>query len=349
MPWRETRDPYRIWVSEIMLQQTQVATVIPYYHRFVDRFPTVSELAKAPLDEVLKLWEGLGYYSRARNLHAAAKTIIDEGFTQLPVTPDALKRLPGIGDYTAAAVLSIANGTTLPAVDGNVKRVIARLKKVADPINVSASFKVYKNLAEGLLYRKDAGNYNQAMMELGALICKPKQPDCDNCPISSECEAYKTGTVLSYPVVNQRSAVPTYQISVGVVRRSDTLLITRRSEQGLLGGLWEFPGGKIKQGESAQHACIREIEEETGLKVDVVDHLATVKHAYTHFKIVMQVFVCRYLSGDIRLEGPTDYAWITPEQFTHYAFPKANHKFIPRLKQWLLQTADEASPGGLSE
>ncbi len=316
-----------------MLQQTQVNTVIPYYNNFIAAFPTISALAEADPDSVLKRWEGLGYYSRARNLHAAAINIYHRHNGKLPATLSELKKLSGIGEYTAAAILSIAFNKPAAAVDGNIKRVFSRLKALPEPVNQAASTKVYQRLAEQLLSHDDPGDYNQALMDLGALICKPRNPDCKNCPLSHLCEAKNSNRVSEFPVVIKKSKVPTHRIAVAVVIKRELLLITKRGDKGLLGGLWEFPGGKLKAGEKARDACLREVEEETGLKVELVSHLTRVKHAYTHFKIEMEVFICRFVSGSVRLSGPVDYKWIELHQIDEYPFPKANHKFIPLLKK----------------
>lgn len=335
LPWRATKDPYHIWVSEIMLQQTQVGTVIPYYQRFLNRFPTIASLAEADLEEVLKLWEGLGYYSRARNLHQAAIFLNESNAITLPADLAEMKKLPGIGDYTAAAILSIAFQKPYPAVDGNIKRVYARLFQIETPINTPASAKVFKKSATENFNSQHPGEYNQALMDLGAMICKPTQPHCHQCPINTFCDAYESGTVDQYPKKVARKKTPVYQIAVAVVLKGEYFLITRRKEQGLLGGLWEFPGGKLEENEKAEDACCREVKEETGLNVSLITHLASVQHAYTHFKIEMEVFVCRYESGKVKLAGPIDYRWISVNQIADFPFPKANHKFIPKLKNWL--------------
>ncbi len=332
LPWRRTKDAYRILVSEVMLQQTRVDTVVGYYERFLARFPNVRRLAEAPLDDVLKQWEGLGYYARARNLHKAAKVLITKPGGRVPDSKDLIRTLPGVGEYIAAAVLSIAYGVPLAVVDGNVKRVIARLEQVATPVNDPAAMRVFSPRAFDLLDKTDPGSFNQAMMELGALICTPQAPKCDTCPVSPYCAAKRHDAVLGYPKTIQRRAVPTVEIAVGVVRRAGRLLITKRSEDGLLGGLYEFPGGKMEPGETAEAACRRELLEEVGLSVQVGEKIATVRHAYTHFKIVMHVFVCREPSGRVRLNGPTAFRWVRPSELRSYPFPKANLKFMHLLE-----------------
>ncbi|MBI9091676.1 MAG: A/G-specific adenine glycosylase [Desulfobacterium sp.] len=331
LPWRETADAYGIWVSEVMLQQTQVATVIPYYNRFMAAFPTVTALADADQEAILKLWEGLGYYARARNLHKAARVVVDQFDGVIPGEKEAFKSLPGVGDYIAAAVLSIAFDLPLAVVDGNVKRVLARLCTLDAPVNHSPSHKKFQALADDLLDCSVPCQFNQAMMELGALVCTPKNPGCDTCPLRQQCRAVQTETVAAYPRRNKTKPVPTHHIAVGVVEKGDTLLITQRKQEGLLGGLWEFPGGKVEKNEDAPSACVREIAEETGIKVAILSHLTRVKHAYTHFKIEMDVYLCRYVSGRVQLDGPVDHRWIRLPEIQAYPFPKANHKFIPLL------------------
>lgn len=335
LPWREDTDPYRIWISEVMLQQTQVKTAVPYYEKFILRFPDIRLLAKADLQEVLKLWEGLGYYGRARNLHKAAGIIVEKYQGALPGDIRLLRNLPGIGDYIASAVSSIAYGRAHSVVDGNVKRVLARLLKIKLPINTQASNKTFKGAADRLLLTNHPGKYNQAIMELGALICTPKRPDCISCPVRGLCEACQSNTVENYPNRINTPKTPQIPIATGVVCKGNKILITRRKPQGLLGGLWEFPGGKIRKGETAEAACIREIREETNLRVTVGEHLTRIRHAYTHLKIVMDVFICSYVGGRIRLKGPDNFFWIRPNEIDDYPFPGANHKFIPMLKEYL--------------
>jgi A/G-specific adenine glycosylase len=331
LPWRRSKNAYRIWVSEVMLQQTQVNTVLGYYRPFLKTFPNIKKLADADLQSVLKVWEGMGYYARARNLHRAAKAVRQDHGGRIPHTWEAFHSLPGVGDYIAAAVLSMAFAQPFAVVDGNVKRVLARLHKIQAPVNQAGSLKRFKKAADRLLDSQQPGIFNQALMELGALICKPRNPACNVCPLNPFCRAYKTSQVSRFPIPRQPKTTPQFHIAVGVVFKKDRVLITQRKADGLLGGLWEFPGGKIKDGESARAACVREIKEEVNLNVDVDRYLATVKHAYTHFKIVMDVFCCKYISGRVYLRGPVAFRWIRLEEYKNYPFPKANHKFIPLL------------------
>jgi A/G-specific adenine glycosylase len=331
LPWRRSKNAYRIWVSEVMLQQTQVNTVVNYYRQFLKTFPNIKQLAGADLQTILKAWEGMGYYARARNLHRAAKTVVRDHGGRIPKTWEAFHNLPGVGDYIAAAVLSMAFDQPFAVVDGNVKRVLARLYKIQAPVNQAGALNRFKKTAAKLLDSRQPGTFNQALMELGALICKPRNPACDVCPLNPFCRAYKTNQVGRFPRRQPSKVTPQFHIAVGVVFKKDRVLITRRKTEGLLGGLWEFPGGKIKDGESARDACIREIKEEVNLNVRIDRHLAKVKHAYTHFKIIMDVFCCQYISGRVYLRGPAAFRWIRLDEYKNYPFPRANHKFIPLL------------------
>jgi A/G-specific adenine glycosylase len=251
MPWRKTRDPYCIWLSEVMLQQTQVATVIPYYERFVKKFPTVTALANAPLDEVLKLWSGLGYYSRARNLHRGAQVIAERFGGQMPMTPELIREVPGIGPYTAGAVLSIAYGVKQPLVDGNVARVLARLFLLTGDYRKSSGKEQVWRTATDLIESCGAslypGDLNQSLMELGATICTPRNPVCARCPLAEHCRAHKTGEQHNYPQLEQKAAVSTWTLRAGVVEDAKgRLLFAKRESEGLFGGLWEVPTERVE-------------------------------------------------------------------------------------------------------
>ncbi len=333
LPWRETEDPYRIWVSEVMLQQTQVKKVLEYYQKFVSKFPDVKSLAAAPLQDLLKTWEGLGYYARARNLHKAAQVVIRDLKGKVPADYAAFRELPGVGEYIAAAVQSIAFNHSYAVVDGNVKRVIARLFLINAPINQSASGKVFQEKADLLLDHTAPGIFNQAMMELGATLCRPQSPTCVICPVNTGCRAFQTARQAEFPVRRKSKPLPEYHIVAGVIHKSDRILITQRKLEGLLGGLWEFPGGKIWEKEAAEQACSRAIREETNLLVEPIEYLTRVKHTYTHFKIVMDVFHCHYRSGEVVLNEAVDYRWITVDQIDQFPFPRSNHKFISLLTQ----------------
>ena len=333
LPWRETEDPYCIWVSEVMLQQTQVKKVLEYYQKFVGRFPNVESLAEAGLQDLLKTWEGLGYYARVRNLQKAAQVVVADLKGEIPADYAAFRQLPGVGEYIAAAVQSIAFNAPYAVVDGNVKRVLARVFLIETPINQSASIKIFQEKADLLLEHTVPGIFNQAMMELGARVCRPKSPTCIVCPVNTVCRAFQTARQEEFPVRRKSKPRPEYHIVAGVIHKGDRILITQRKPEGLLGGLWEFPGGKIQVKETPERACVRAIREETNLLVEPTEYLTRVKHAYTHFKIVMDVFHCNYQSGEVVLNEAIDYRWITADQIDQYPFPRSNHKFIPLLTQ----------------
>lgn len=340
LPWRENPSPYRIWVSEAMLQQTQVKTVIPYYQRFILKFPGIACLAAADMEDVLKAWEGLGYYARARNLHRAARQVCTDHGGCVPDRYAAFRSLPGVGDYIAAAVLSIAFQQPLCVVDGNVKRVLARLLMIDDPVNAASARNRFQFEADRLLDRKHPGCFNQAMMELGALICRPGNPQCGECPVTKQCLSFQNDRTRQYPKRAVRPEKPLRHLVAGVVLKDHEILIARRPMEGLLGGLWEFPGGGVEADEPPEGACIRNIAKTVNLQVTVDCHIGRIKHAYTHFRILMDVFVCRHREGMVRLNGPEAFRWISLNEIENHAFPAGHHKFIPRLRtilQRLLQ------------
>jgi A/G-specific adenine glycosylase len=329
LPWRNSQDAYRVWLSEIMLQQTQVETVKPYYVRFLEAFPTVHALADAPLAEVLKLWEGLGYYSRARNLHKAAEIVSHELGGQFPQTANDLLNLPGIGRYTAGAIASIAFGEAVPVLDGNVIRVFARLTDLPDDVTLLPTKDKLWKLAEDWLDQQRPGDYNQALMELGRVICKPRNPLCADCPVSKRCKALANGTQLQRPVKKQKSATPHYDVTAGIIwNEVGQLLITQRPLDGLLGGLWEFPGGKQENSETLTECLRRELREELGIEVDIGELFVVVKHAFTHFKITLHAFSCRHTSGHPQAIGVQDWVWVMPSQLNNYSFGKADREVI---------------------
>ncbi|GAB4268878.1 MAG: A/G-specific adenine glycosylase [Candidatus Promineifilaceae bacterium] len=338
LPWRQTKDPYAIWISEIMLQQTQVATVIPYYERWMTRFPTVADLAAASLDEVLKMWEGLGYYSRARNLHEAARVVVAKWGGVLPKTAVNLMMLKGIGRYTAGAVASIAYDEPVPVLDGNVIRVLTRLADIETDVTQSATKKRLWQLAESLVPAQRPGDYNQALMELGQTVCVPAKPVCLLCPLAADCLARQRGTLLERPVRPSRKRIPHYDVVAGIVWQDKegvdaSFLIAQRPLNGLLGGLWEFPGGKQEAGETLPQALEREIKEELDIEIEVGRWQTTIKHAYTHFRITLHAFHARLLSGTPKNIEAQAHAWVTLSDIDNYAFASTDQKIIAALKQ----------------
>lgn len=322
LPWRNHADPYAVWVSEIMLQQTRVDTVIPYFQRWMERFPSIEALASASQQEVLKYWEGLGYYSRARNLHRSAQIVLRAHAGQLPQEPSALQELPGIGRYTAGAIASIAFGKDAAALDGNIRRVLARVFNEDMPVRSPEGERRLWELAEEHLPSGQAGNYNQALMDLGALICTPREPDCACCPLSDLCEARALGVQEQLPLRSVRPEQPHHVVTAAVIRRDGRVLLTQRPEDGLLGGLWEFPGGKLQPGEDLVSCLQREISEELGVHVQVGEPLGVYKHAYTHFKVTLHAFNCKLNNGqEPRPLQVKDLSWAPVDRSVLETYP----------------------------
>ena len=336
LPWRRTRDPYAVWVSEIMLQQTQIATVIPYYRRWMMRFPTVDALARASLDDVLKMWEGLGYYARARSLHKAAQQWPD------PRTAAEWLELPGVGEYTAAAIASITRGERVAVCDGNVRRVMSRLLKIEDVVTQPEVTSRIRAALDEAVPARAPGDFNQAIMELGQRVCTPRSPKCGDCPVAPPCRARKAGVASELPKTAARKAVPHYDIAIGVCRKGDRMLVAKRRAEGLLGGLWEFPGGKRKDGESFERALVREFREETGVEVDVREPLMTVDHRYSHFAVTLHVYECRWRSGRARSIENAGVKWVRVGDLASLAWPAANRRIVERLTSSCLRSRPEA-------
>ena len=331
LPWRRTRDPYRIWLSEILLQQTRVEAARSYYERFLESFPDVETLAAAPQDKVLKRWEGAGYYARARNLHGAAKLIVRERGGLLPRSAEAWRKLPGVGRYTAGAVASIAFDEVTPVVDGNVKRVLARIFNISERIDAPAVTGVLWEIAALLVPKKEPGTFNQALMELGALVCLPRSPRCEACPVRRHCEAYSIGDPGSLPVRGKKRSVPHKEVVAGLIEKGDRYLLAKRPARGMLAGLWELPGGALVAGESHEAGLRRIVRDEIGMDIEVGSHISTVSHGYTHFTIRLHLYRCRYLAGEVRRSHYPALRWITADAFARYALPGADRKALLSL------------------
>lgn len=332
LPWRQQRDPYAIWVAEIMLQQTQVKTVIPYYERWLAAFPSVEKLATADLQQVLKLWQGLGYYARARNLHKASQEILQLHGGIFPNQLEAVLALPGIGRTTAGGILSAAFNQPVSILDGNVKRVLARLTALQIP--PPKATKQLWQLSDALIDPEQPRDFNQALMDLGATVCTPQNPTCQQCPWISHCEAYNLGIQSELPMREPNSPIPHKQIGVAVIWNDQGhILIDRRPQSGLLGGLWEFPGGKIEPGETVLDCIKREIREELGIEIEVGDRLITIDHAYTHFRVTLMVHHCRHISGEPQPLECDEVRWVTLDELDRYPFPAANVQIINALRQ----------------
>lgn len=344
LPWRTAppgaRDPYTVWISEIMAQQTRLETVVDYYTRWMTRFPTVRALAAAEQQEVLKLWEGLGYYARARNLHKAAQQIVEQHGGDVPRTRQELLALPGIGEYTVGAILSLAFNQPAPLLDGNVKRVLSRLTDLADPIDKPAVVRHLWELAQIVVESAPPdlpGAVNESLMELGATVCTPQNPRCLLCPVAAYCRAAARGTQSQRPVTSPRKATPHFDVAAGVIWQGEAhnsqLLIAQRPQDGMLGGLWEFPGGKQEPSDMDLPACLaREIHEELGMEIAVGAPVAVVPHAYTHFRITLHAYHARHVGGTPQAIGVADWRWINFDELDAFPFPVTDQKVIAALR-----------------
>lgn len=323
LPWRGNVTPYHVWVSEVMLQQTRVETVIPYYQRWIERFPDVSSLAQAPLDEVLRYWEGLGYYARARNLHRAAQLIVEKFGGSLPQDLQTLRKIPGIGDYTAAAIASIAFNIDTPTLDGNIRRVLARLDGLRIPIRSTEAEQHLLQLAQNLLPAGRAGDFNQALMELGALVCLPRNPACRLCPLAEHCVAKRNNWQSTLPVRAEKKPLPSITVTAAVICQENKVLIAQRPPHGLLGSLWEFPGGKLEENESLEHCLQRELLEELSLPVIVGSRLGIYHHAYTHYKVTLYAYFCQPINGSLPHPNENqDYRWVDTSELQFFPMGK---------------------------
>lgn len=328
LPWRQTRDPYKIWISEIMLQQTTVAAVIPYYQRWVAHFPTVKDVAKTPVQKILKIWQGLGYYSRARNIHKSAQLILAEHKGRIPKDPQVLKRLPGFGPYTVGAVLSIAYDLRQPIVDANVRRVAMRQMAIEGLADTSQDKKILEFL-DDVMPAKGNNIFNQALMELGALVCRNREPLCMLCPVRQNCRAYAQGLQEIIPIPKKR-VIKDVNAVVGIIKHQNKYFIQRRPSKGLFADLWEFPGGKIEKGESPEQALRREIREEVGAAVESAEFLFKVNQFYTQFRANLQVWTCE-ITGPKNIPLNDGRKWVSAKDFAKYPMPSGSAKIVDKL------------------
>lgn len=326
LPWRLTKNPYKIWISEIMLQQTQVVTVIPYYKRWMNSFPDIQTLANADYDDVLKHWEGLGYYSRCKNIHLTASALDKT----LPDTFNELIKLPGVGEYTAKTILAIAFNQAEVGIDTNLERIGFRLlglKKKSKFNNDRV-----KKFLEAKQDKEYPGDFNQALMDLGSNVCQAKIVDCGLCPITVHCKATLANNPLEYPEIQKKKPIPEIKVAVCVITYKNKLLLMQRPDGKMLAGLWEFPGGKIESGELKEDAIIREIKEETNLSIQSVEYVGEVKHQYSHFKVIISLF--SNTVNDIKsLKSKENYIWTTMKGLDKFALPKANYKMLELLNK----------------
>lgn len=332
LPWRRSRDPYAIWISEAMLQQTRVETVIPYWERFLARYPDVSSLANAALDDVYAVWTGLGYYSRARNLKAAAESIVADHGGVLPSDAGALLRLPGVGRYTAGAVASIAFDREVPIVDGNVVRVFARLEDIREDCGEKAVVDRLWALAACLVRGPRPGDLNQALMELGATLCTPKRPDCGACPVRAHCRAAAAGDPETLPRRAKRTAVRAMRAIAVAIDRGGRLLAVRRPETGLMAGLWELPGGLLADAEEAKDRAPQILREAVGLEVRELENVGRIEHVFTHRRLALEVFRAKALPGArVRIDGFTAHRWLEPDALLALAHAGSTRKALTLL------------------
>ncbi|MCX6571058.1 MAG: A/G-specific adenine glycosylase [Candidatus Aminicenantes bacterium] len=327
LPWRRTRDPYRIWVSEVMLQQTTVPAVIPYYERWLKVFPDIGSLSRASLRKVLREWQGLGYYQRARNLHKAAKTIVREYGGRIPDDECTLGSLPGFGPYTTAAVLSLVYGKPQPVIDANVRRVLMRVLGLRGTAEARVD-KTLRAFLETVFSKDSPGDFNQAMMELGALVCRSRNPQCLACPVREFCRAAREGTQEIIPRP-RTLGLEKIEAVVAVIEKDGRILIQKRPSRGLLADLWEFPGGKVERGESLVQALRREVREELGAEVEDVRRLTTVHHAYTRFQVTLRAYACKLRDEDFKT-GPRR-RWVTLNSIRRYPLPSGSVKIVDFL------------------
>ncbi len=341
LPWRSFPSPYWVWLSEIMLQQTRVETVLPYFERFIARFPDIQSLAEAEQAEIFRLWEGLGYYSRARNLHKAAIVLMNEHDGEFPSTTKELESLPGVGKYTAAAIASIAFNLPVAAVDGNIKRIYARILDYHEIYGSPVFEKTIADFAQEILSPDRPGDFTQALMDLGSAICTPRQPDCPECPLRSECLALQNGTQNDLPFKAKKAPIPHYDVCVAVIEENRKVLLNKRPEKGLLAGLWEYPGGKVESSDKSLEAALeREIKEKTGLIIRLDEKMGTFRHAYTHFKISVHAWQANIINKN-ETELPVEFKWISTKDLAACPMGKVARRISNQINSELIQAKNQ--------
>jgi A/G-specific adenine glycosylase len=339
LPWRHSYHPYQVWISEIMLQQTQMDRVTLFFARWMKHFPDLKTLAASSEDQVLKCWEGLGYYSRARNIRKAAQLLLQEYQGQIPRSRKELLKLPGIGPYTAGAIASISFNRDVPVVDANIERILSRLYNIDLIPGSPEARKLHWEKAEELLPMGQARNFNQAMMELGALVCRPKKPDCPHCPLSSHCLALQYDLIPERPVPKKSKKIIPIAMATGILIHEGQLFIQQRLADDVWGALWEFPGGRMERGEKPEQTVVREFLEETEFSVAVTSKITTTVHHYTRYKVTLHCFLVHLAQTDRDpiLHAAQDFQWISFEDLKEYAFPAGHRKLI----QFIEETGDQ--------
>jgi len=332
LPWRKDQDPYKVWVSEIMLQQTKVDTVIPYFNRFIEQFPTIEALSDAEEEKVLKAWEGLGYYSRARNLHSAVKDVQENYGGKVPNTPEEISKLRGVGPYTAGAILSIAYGVPEPAVDGNVMRVLSRILSIWEDIAKPKTRKTFEEAVRVLISHENPSYFNQALMELGALICTPTSPSCLLCPVREHCHAFHEGTVTELPVKTKAKKQRTLQLAAVILTDEEgRTLIHKRAENGLLANLWEFPNIEIVQTLTSERAQLEEkLLDMYQAKVEVGEMITRIEHVFSHLVWNINVYSGKLIELK---EEKEDLKKVNAEEIKPFPFPVSHQKMMKFLPE----------------
>lgn len=329
LPWRqELRDPYYVWISEVMLQQTRVDTVIPYFNKFIQIFPDTISLSKAREEDVLKIWEGLGYYNRARNIYRTAHILVTRYKGKIPSHYEVLIDLPGIGDYIASAILAFGFKKKIPVLDSNVFRILARLFAIKKESSQQVK-KQFKTILQNSLHEDKGWLQSEALMELGALICIPGVPRCRECPLQEDCLALKQNVQDSLPKITKKKKIPTKKVAIGIILVGNKMYVQKREEKSHLGGLWEFPGGKLEKGESWLDALRREVKEEIGKDIKEWKYLCDITHRYSHFQIKMKVY---WVSLEKQFSSETNpHRWISWSEKDLLPFPSANHKVFKKI------------------
>ncbi len=334
LPWRKDYEPYQVWLSEIMLQQTQMERGVAYFQRWLYRFPSIQSVADGELDEILKYWEGLGYYARARNLHKAAQHMVASNGGEVPGSYAELLDLPGVGPYTASAIASIAYNHDIAVVDANVERVFSRIFDIDKPLKSNGVQARIVSIANELLPNGKARQFNQALMDLGGQICTPKNPQCGICPVEKMCKAYQGNFVSDRPIKGKSQPLIHIEMATAILVVAENIFIQQRFDNDIWGGLWEFPGGRLKERETPETAVVREYAEETGFQIEICEKVTTVIHYHTKYKVTLHCYRARLKQTSTLpvLQAAQKYHWVGEEQLDGYGFPAGHRKFLDFIR-----------------